>query len=157
MMWETLYDEDLWGGWHMLAGSPGSNNDVKKLSYSPLMVKVTQGDWPPLGFWYTVNGEQVNLPYFLVDGIYPRYSILLSPHATPSTAQEKAFNWVQEGMRKDFQRLYAILTAGFHVALHPAGASFVPTLICTAMATSILHNMMTELPKKGRASLSRTG
>eukprot|EP00170_Pyropia_yezoensis_P006535 contig_26662_g6556 len=76
---ETICDEDLWV-WHLFAGCPGSNNDVNVLSHSPLMVQITKGEWPPPGLTYTVNGEVMNLPYYLVDGIYPRYSNHFAQH-----------------------------------------------------------------------------
>eukprot|EP00170_Pyropia_yezoensis_P006534 contig_26661_g6555 len=106
------------------------------------MVQITKGEWHPPGLIYTVNGEVMNLPYYLVDGIYPRYSIFVAPHAMPQTPQEKAFNSLQEAMRKDVERLFAVLTARFHVLLHPARAYSVSTLICTAKAVTILHNMV---------------
>lgn len=153
---ETVCDEDMWV-WHMFAGSPGSNNDVNVLSHSPLMVKVSQGDWPPRDLAYTVNGEEMHLPYYLVDGIYPRYAFFVSPHPMPTTPQQKAFNRVQEGIRKDVERLYAVLTARFHVALHPARAYSVPSLICTAKAITVLHNMVTEHRREGYVSRTRSG
>eukprot|EP00170_Pyropia_yezoensis_P003589 contig_14977_g3599 len=140
---ETICDEDMWV-WHLFAGCPGSNNDVNVLSHSPLMVQITKGEWPPPGSTYTVNGEEMTLPYYLVDGIYPRYFIFVAPHAMPQTPQERAFNRLQEAMRKDVERLYAVLTARFHVALHPARAYSVSTLIVTAKAITVLHNMVTE-------------
>lgn len=151
---ETACDEDLWV-WHLFAGAPGSNNDVKVLSHSPLMVKVTKGDWPPPGLGYTVNGQHMDLPYYLVDGIYPRYAFFVAPYPTPSTPQEKAFNRLQEGVRKDVERLYAVLTARFHVALYPSRAYSVPSLICTAKAIALLHNMVTELRRESYVSRSR--
>jgi len=58
--------------------------------------------------------------YFLVDGIYPRFAFFASPFPNPTTEVEMTFNRLQEALRKDVERLYAVLTARFHVALHPA-------------------------------------
>lgn len=118
---ETIWDEDPWV-WHFFAGSFESKNDINELSHSPFMVKVTPEDLPPPGLTYTVNGEEMSLPHYLVGGIYPRYSIFVAPHSRPVTTHGKAFNQVQEGMRIYVERFYAVLTSRIHVALHPACA-----------------------------------
>lgn len=151
---ETVCEEDLWV-WHIFAGSPGSNNDLNVLAHSPLMVKVNRGQWPPPGLRFTVNGSSFRTPYYLVDGIYPRYSFLVSPHANPRTPEERASNRLQEALRKDVERLYAVLTSRFHIALYPARYAHVSTLIRTAKAVAILHNMVTELRRDGYVSQFR--
>lgn len=83
---ETVCDEDMWMR-HIFAGSPGSNNDLNVLAQSPLMVKMNRGQWPPRGLDFTVNGASFHCPYYLVDGIYPRYSLLVSPHPNLTTPQ----------------------------------------------------------------------
>ena len=45
-------------------------------------------------------------------------------------------------LRKDVERLYAVLRARFHVLLHPARYFSVDRLIDTTMAVAILHNLM---------------
>lgn len=139
---ETVCDEDMWI-WHIYAGAPGSNNDLNVLAHSPLMRKVTQGVWPPRGLSFFVGGTLFRMPYYLVDGIYPRYALLVSPHALPANDQERTFNRLQEALRKDVERLYAVLTARFHVALYPARSMSVSYLVCIAKAIAILHNMVT--------------
>lgn len=53
------------------------------------------------------------------------------------------------------ERLYAVLTARFHIALHPSRYAHVSTLIRTGKAIAILHNMVTELRRDGYVSRSR--
>jgi len=60
-----------------------------------------------------------------VDGIYPRFAFFVSPFPDPTTEVEVTFNRLEEALRKDVERLYAVLTARFHVALHPAKYSTV--------------------------------
>lgn len=139
---ETVCDEDMWI-WHIFAGSPGSNNDLNVLAQSPLMVRVSRRQWPPHGLDFTMNGSSFHCPYYLVDGIYPRYSLLVSPHPNPTTPQEGTFNRLQEAIRKDVECLYPVLTARFQIALRPARSTHVSTLIRTAKAIAILHNMKT--------------
>lgn len=143
-MLETFCDEDLWI-WHIFAGSHGSNKDLNVLAHSTLMVNVNRGLWPPPGPQYTVKGTVLNTPFYLVDGIYLRYSFRVSSHANPTSAPERDFNRLQEAMRKDMEHLYAVLTDRYLIALYPARSAHVSTLIRTAKAISILHNMITEL------------
>lgn len=52
---ETVCDEDLFI-WHLLNGTPGSNNDVNVLRQSPLFFVTVYGVWPPQTFEYTITG-----------------------------------------------------------------------------------------------------
>jgi len=84
------------------------------------------------------------LPYYLVDGIYPRFSFLISPHPKPSTEEQTTFNRLQEALRKDVERLFGVLMKRFHVALHPGRYRSVAQLVTTFKAICILHNMCVE-------------
>jgi len=92
---------------------------------SPLYLSATKGEWPPRTFSYTANGTTRTLLYFLVYGNYPRFAFFVSSFPDPTTEVEVTFNRLQEALRKDVERLYAVHTALFHVALHPAKYSTV--------------------------------
>jgi len=83
---EAVCDEDLWI-WHLFVGAPGSLNDINVMHQSPLYLDVTAGRWPPRNQSYTLNGTSCTLPYYLVDGMYPRYAFLMFPHPMPSTEE----------------------------------------------------------------------
>jgi len=140
---ETVCDEDLWI-WHLFVGCPGSHNDLNVMHVSPLYLSVTSGEWPPRTFSFTANGTTRTLLYYLVDGIYPRFAFFVSPFPDPTTEVEFTFNRLQEALRKDKERLYAVLTAHFHVALHPARYASVAQMVTVTKAVAILHNMVTE-------------
>lgn len=116
---ENVCDEDLWI-WNVLAGSPGSKNDLNVLVHNLLMVNVNRGLWPLPGLHSTENGTVFNTSFYLVDGIHSRCSFIVSSHAYPTSAPERALNRMQEAMRKDAERLCAVLTARLHIALYPA-------------------------------------
>jgi len=105
---EAVCDEDLWV-WHLFVGAPGSLIDISVMQQSPLYLDVTGGRWPPRGAAFPINGRRRTLPYYLVDGIYPRYGLLMSPHPEPSTEEQMTFNHFQEAIRKDVERLFGIL------------------------------------------------
>jgi len=140
---EAVCDEDLWV-WHLFVGAPGSLNDMHFMQQSPLYLDVTGGRWPPRGRPFTINCRTRTLPYYLVDGIYPRYAFLLSPQPTPSTEELTTFNRLHEAIRKDVDRLFGVLMKRFHVALHPGRYRCVTHLVTTYKAICILHIMCVE-------------
>eukprot|EP00170_Pyropia_yezoensis_P000319 contig_1949_g320 len=81
---ETIWDEDP-RVWYLFAGSLESKNDINELSHSPFMVKVTQGDLPPPGLTYTVNGEEMSKPHYLGGGFREwHWGVLVTAVATPT-------------------------------------------------------------------------
>ena len=150
---ETVCDEELWI-WHLFVGCPGSQNDLNAMHASPLYLSVTEGEWPPRTFSYTANGTTRTLLYYLVDGIYPPFAFFVSPFSDSTTGVETTFNRLQEALRKDVERLYAVLTSRLHIALHPIRYANVESMVTVANAVAILHNMLTE-KRRGRY-VSRT-
>lgn len=137
---ETVCDEDLYI-WHFYIGCPGSMNDLNVLYTSPLYHSITSGQWPPSCHPYKINGRTRRLLYYLADGIYPSYPFLVRPISSPQTEQQRVFNRLQEALRKDVERLYAVLTGKFKVLLHPCRYGTVSQMIMTGKAVAILHNM----------------
>jgi len=140
---EAVCDEDLWI-WLLVVGAPGSLNDIIVMNQSPLYLDVTAGRWPPRDVPFSSNGITRTLPYYLEDGIYPRYVFLVSPHPMPMTHEAKTFNRLQEAIRKDVERLFGVQTKRFQNALHPGRCPSVKQLVMTYKAVCILHNMSVE-------------
>jgi len=152
---EAICDEDTWI-YHIFAGSPGSLNDINVLYQSPLYMDVITGKWPPRDFPFTVNGNTRTLLYYLVDGIYPRFAFFVAPYPNPQTREQRTFNRLQEALRKDVERLFGILTARFHIMLHPCRYWSVPRMVLTTQTVAILHNMVVEARRDGFVSRSRS-
>jgi len=91
-----------------------------------------------------MNGHTRMLPFYLVDGIYPRFAFLISPDPEPSTEEQTTFDRLQAANRKDVERLFGVLMKRFHVALHPGRYRSVLQLVTTYKAICILHNMCVE-------------
>jgi len=122
---------------------------------SPLYLSVSNGEWAPRTFLFTAYGTTPTLLYYLVDDIYPRFAFPVSPFPNPKTEVEMTFNRLQEALRKDVERLYAVRTARFHVALHPARYASVAQMVTITKAVAILHNMVTEKRRDGYVSRTR--
>ena len=107
---------------------PGASNDINVLNNSILLSKTASGTYP-LPFKYTINGQEPHIPYWLSDGIYPKWPRFVHFIAEPGTAKEKFFSTRQESERKDVERALGILQAKWYIVARPA-ASVVSTL-CT--------------------------
>jgi len=150
----TGCDENLWI-WHLFVGCPGSQNDLNVMHASHLYLSVMEGEWPPRTSSYTANGTTRTLLYYLVDRIYPPFAFFVSLFPDPTTEVETSFNRLQEALRKDVERLYAVLTARFHIDLNPARHVTVESMVIVAKAVAILHNMVTEKRRDGSVSRTR--
>jgi len=139
---EIVRDEDIWIGNYCWAS--WISQQPQRYAYFPFYLSVTKGQWPPRTFSHTANGTTRTLLYYLVDGIYPRFAFFVSPFPDPTSEGEVTFNRLQEALRKEVERLYVVLPARFHVALHPAKYATVEQMVTVTQAVAILHNMLTE-------------
>nr|XP_043638245.1 uncharacterized protein LOC122609252 [Erigeron canadensis] len=55
---------------------------------------------------FTVNGTEYQYPYFLVDGIYPRYAMFVKTISHPTGEKRIRFTKAQEAARKDVERAF---------------------------------------------------
>lgn len=67
----------------------------------------------------------------------------MSANAHPGTAKKRVVNRLQEALRKEAQRLYAVMTARWHIAMHTVRYVSVERITVVSKAVSILHNMVT--------------
>jgi hypothetical protein len=94
---------------HADFGFPGSQNDISIVTRSTFLARHIDGSFPPPGFSYTLNGVESTKPYYLADGIYPRWSLFLQAIKQPITAKEKLFTRLQESVRKDIERAFGVM------------------------------------------------
>jgi len=151
---ETVCDEDLWI-LQLFVGCPGSHNDLNVMLVFPLYFSVTHGEWPLCTYSFTANGTNRTLLYYLVDGIYRRFAFFVSPFQNATREVELTFNRLQEALRKDAERLYAVLTAGFDIVLHPAKYASVAEMVTVTKAVAIFHNIGNEQRRDGYVSRTR--
>jgi len=74
--------------------------------------------WPPKSFSFCDNGRTRRLSYYLT------------------------FNRLQEALCKDVERLYGVLTARFHILLHPGRFGSVEQMVLAGKAAAISHDIV---------------
>ncbi|XP_070676331.1 uncharacterized protein [Malus domestica] len=104
--------------------------------------EVLQGKAPKVTYW--VNRRKYDGPYYLADGIYPRWESFVKTVSRPRSAKEKYFASCQEGCKKDVERCFGILQACWAIVRGAARMFDVESLRSIMMTCIILHNMIVE-------------
>ncbi|XP_071715196.1 uncharacterized protein [Rutidosis leptorrhynchoides] len=99
--------------WHAFFGAAGANNDVNALNQSSLFDDIKNGNAPFAPF--TVNGHDYLNGYYLTDGIYPDWAILIKAYSTPTDEPRAKFKQFQESARNDVERTFGALQGRFHI------------------------------------------
>ena len=84
---EVIADDQLWI-WHYLFGMPDCANDINVLEASTLSTKIADGTYPP-SLEYEINEEKRSIPYWLADGIYPRWPCFVQTVSQRTKRKEK--------------------------------------------------------------------
>ena len=152
---EAICDPDLYI-WFSFFGSPGSLNDINILDKSSIVARMVDGSFQlrlPENLHYTVNGTTRNYLYFLVDGIYPPWSVFVSTFAHPDPQSKQAvFAQAQEAVRKDIERAFGVLVMRFSIlekAFMVWDADKLADIVDTCI---ILHNMLVVEHRSGFVS-----
>ncbi|GJT03203.1 ALP1-like protein [Tanacetum coccineum] len=83
---EAIASNDLWI-WHAFFGVSGMNNDVNVLRQSPIFNDLKSGRAPDVPF--VVNNVSYKRGYYLTDGIYSQWSVLIKSIKNPDTNDHK--------------------------------------------------------------------
>jgi hypothetical protein len=112
-----MSSHDLWI-WHAFFGAAGSNNGINILNQSTVFINELKGQAPRVQ--YMINGNQYNIGYFLVDGIYPEWAVFVKSIRLPITEKDKLYAQEQEGARKDIKRAFGVLQRRWCILKRPA-------------------------------------
>nr|XP_043629808.1 putative nuclease HARBI1 [Erigeron canadensis] len=139
IMLEITASQDLWI-WHAYFGALGSNNDINVLNQSDLYHTERNGTAPDTSF--VVNGRQYKRGYYLTDGIYNKYSAFVKAYPYPIDPKEKRFKKLQEGARKDVERVFGVLKGKWKILRRPLRPLIKDKIGHYVYAVCILHNMV---------------
>ena len=148
---EAVVDCDL-RFWYINFGRPGSLNDLNILNQSSIVRKLLRHDFKIATKPYTINHTVRDYMYFLVDGIYPPWSIFVPTIKNPRNIKEKIFSKQQEGCRKDIERVFACLSQKFQILQRDIRLWYIPEISDVLKACIIMHNMcvVDRISKVGR-------
>jgi hypothetical protein len=91
---------------------------------------------------YKLNGNVRDWAYFLVDGIYPEWSVFVKTYSNATDPKKKFFAMKQEQVRKDIECAFGIVVSRFHVLKRPLRGWYVEDLRAMIHSCTILHNMI---------------
>nr|GEV71898.1 protein ALP1-like isoform X1 [Tanacetum cinerariifolium] len=99
---ETVASQDLWI-LHAFFGVAGSNNDVNVLHQSSVLNDLKVGKAPEVSF--VSNDVTYKWGYYLIDGIYPEWAVLMKSISQPGSNDVKRIRYKQahEAARKDVE------------------------------------------------------
>ncbi|GKA41416.1 ALP1-like protein [Tanacetum coccineum] len=117
-MLEAVASQDLWI-WHAFFGVAGSNNDVNVLRQSPVLNDLKVGKAPEVPF--VANDVTYKWGYYLTDGIYPEWAVLMKSISQPGSNDVKRIRYKQahEAARKDVERAFDVLKKKWAIAISP--------------------------------------
>jgi hypothetical protein len=139
---EAMADHNLFF-WHASFGWAGTLNDLNIWEGSDLYREFLDGTWSErVDFPFSINGQDFNKLYVLVDGIYPELARFVKPLMEPTLRHEKAYSRWQEASRKDIERTFGVYQRKFHIVVKRVELHFKENIKDIVMATIILHNMM---------------
>ena len=93
---------------------------------------------------FTADEEVFNLPYFLVDGIYPHWPICMDSCAHPTNEKERVWKKMQEAWRKDVERFFGIFKKQWKILSKGITKRRMRYISKLVQCCLILHNMNVE-------------
>lgn len=138
---EAITDPDLYF-WHVFFGEPGSLNDLNVLGKSSIVTSLLNGTFDLKIPEYKLNGTVRDWLYFLVDGIYPNWSIFVKTWDCPITADEKYYSARQESTRKNVERGFGVIVQRFGILRNPIRWWYVQEIRTLVYCCVIIHNMI---------------
>ncbi|XP_004288848.1 PREDICTED: uncharacterized protein LOC101312389 [Fragaria vesca subsp. vesca] len=130
-------------GWPELSQAvKGAQNDLNVLGASNVFARVINRSAPEVA--YKVNNSTYSVPYYLANGIYPRWQTFVKAISKPKDANEAHFTKMQESYRKDVERCFGILQVRWAILRHGANLFKLEDLRTIMISCIILHNMIVE-------------
>jgi hypothetical protein len=99
------------------SGVAGSNNAINVLNQSSLFVNIIKGHTPEVIF--TVNRNEHHKGYYLINVIYPSWSVLMKGVPLPEQEKHKIFSTKQSTLRKDVKCAFGLLKKRFNILVIP--------------------------------------
>ena len=119
-------------------------NDINVLNKSSIVLSIFNGQLDLLTQPYRINNAERDYGYFLVDGIYPNWSIFINTFNDPQDEKETLFASAQEGCRKDIERAFGVIVKKWQILQQPLRLWYVEDIKAVLDCCIIFHNMVVE-------------
>ncbi|XP_022014696.1 uncharacterized protein LOC110914192 [Helianthus annuus] len=119
VIFQAVASQDLWV-WSAYFGVAWSCNDLNVFEQSPLVEYYISGRAAKASFY--ANGNYYPHGYYLCDGIYPKYSIVVKTFRDSYNEKRAHFKKVQESSQKDIERCFGVLQQRWHYLRNPCRA-----------------------------------
>ncbi|GJV51223.1 ALP1-like protein [Tanacetum coccineum] len=138
---KAIASNDLWI-WHAFFGVARMNNDLNVLRQSPIFNDLKSGRAPDVPF--VANNVPYKRGYYLTDGIYPQWSVLIKSIKNPGTNDHKRilYKTKHEAARKDVERAFGVLKQKWKIIKYPTRGMTRSGLSDIMYTCLILHNMI---------------
>nr|GEX68476.1 putative nuclease HARBI1 [Tanacetum cinerariifolium] len=138
---EAIASNDLWI-WHAFFGVSSMNNDVNVLRQSFILNYLKSGRAPDVSF--VANNVLYKRGYYLTDGIYPQWFVLIKSVKNSGTHDHKRilYKTKHEAARKDVKRAFGVLKQKWKLIQYPARGMSRSRLSDVMFTCIILHNMI---------------
>ena len=130
--------------WQVNFGDPGALNDINVLDKSSIIGGLMSGNFSIKTDPYVINGRQRDWNYFLVDGIYPEWSIFVTTFTKAIDQRKRRFAATQERVRKDIECAFGVLLQRFHILARPLRGWYLDDIVALLNCCIILHNMIVD-------------
>ena len=142
-MMEAICDPNMYI-WYFNFGHPGSLNDINILDKSTIVGSILNQTFNTTVEEYTINGNVRDWLYFLVDGIYPPWSVFVKSVSIPVNVEEKKYAMRHEHVRKDIERAFGNLISKFGILERLLRGWYIDDLQKMVECCIIMHNMVIE-------------
>ena len=128
--------------WQLNFGDAGSLNNLNVLDGSSIVGSMLNGNLDLNIEEYTIKGNTRDWCYFLVNGIYLKWTTFVNTYSNPVEQEKKTFAARQESVRKDIECAFGIVVQRFHILKRPLRNWYVKDITNIVHAYVILHNMI---------------
>ncbi|XP_021971448.1 protein ALP1-like [Helianthus annuus] len=128
--------------WHAYFGMVGVNNDITVLQSSGLFDEVIDGVAPNTSLY--ANDVEYKYGYYLVDGIYPKSTMLVKTLSCPDDEKRLYYKKKHESKRKDVEQAFSLLKKRWSIIAQPSRILENSKMRNIMYTCIILHNMILE-------------
>lgn len=144
-------DQDLYC-WSWFAIRCGTNNYLTLMEFSPLFTDVLTGSFSlslPVPYRLFRTSATRHMTYFLVNGIYLEWKIVVRPIYDAPTPGKIAYSKRQEATRKDIERFFCVMKSRFRILQMKSEFWDQQDIVATTKVCTVIQNLLVRMAQSG--------